>query len=228
MNERTHAGTQTLARGLNVLRAVAAARTGMTVQEVSESAGIHRTIASRILQTLSDYRLVARGSDGRYRGASGLVGLASGAYAALRQVSLPVIRQVADELESTMSLLVVEHDEAVALAVVTSAKARYRLVFAEGSRHPLDRGAAGVALSALAPAAPGEREVVTRAREQGWVQTFAEVEPGAYGVAVPLHGVDSHLRACLNLITYREDVAESAVPAMLRAAERIAQLTALE
>ena len=47
------------------------------------------------------------------------------------------------------------------------------------------------------------------------------VEPGAYGVAVPLAAAAGVPAACVNLITYREDVAASAAPALVRAARRI-------
>ncbi|MGV0688449.1 helix-turn-helix domain-containing protein, partial [Mycolicibacterium thermoresistibile] len=46
-------GSQTLARGLSALAAIAAAPTGLTVQQVADHVGAHRTIAYRLLATLS-------------------------------------------------------------------------------------------------------------------------------------------------------------------------------
>ena len=65
-------GSQTLARGLSALQLVATAPAGLTVQQVADHAGVHRTIAYRLLATLADFRLVAKGEDGRYRPAAGL------------------------------------------------------------------------------------------------------------------------------------------------------------
>ena len=55
----TAPGSQTLARGLNALQLVADAPSGLTVQQVANGVGVHRTIAYRLLATLSQFRLVA-------------------------------------------------------------------------------------------------------------------------------------------------------------------------
>ncbi len=52
-------GSQTLARGLNALQLVADAPSGLTVQQVADGVGVHRTIAYRLLATLAQFRLVA-------------------------------------------------------------------------------------------------------------------------------------------------------------------------
>ena len=92
---------------------------------------------------------------------------------------MPIMRELADELESTVALLVREGEEVVAIAVATPTKAAYHLAFRTGSRHPLGRGSAGICLLSALPARPGERPEVTRARTQGFAVSKGEVEPGA-------------------------------------------------
>ncbi|MEU5506097.1 IclR family transcriptional regulator [Streptomyces fungicidicus] len=217
-------GSQTLARGLLTLEAVAGQPQGLTVQDVAQRLGVHRTIAYRILVTLADFRLVVRTSDGRYRAGSGMVTLARGYAAGIREAALPVLRRTADELGATVALIAAEGDEQVAVAVVEPQTVNYHLGYRVGSRHPLGVGAAGLALSSLRLPAPGEPAGAAEVRERGYARTFGEIEPGAYGVAVPLHTADPGLHLCVNLITTREDVAGGAVPAMLRVAEEIAAL----
>lgn len=224
MAQQGQGGAQTLARGIAALRAVVESPDGITAQELADRLDVHRTIAYRILVTLAESALIARGDDGRYRGAAGLLPLAAGAYAAFVRAAVPVLRTVAEETGATSSLLVAQGGEAVALAVLAPETARYRIVFAEGSAHPLDRGAAGHALSALTPATPSEASAVAEVRERGYAMTFAEVEPGAYGVAVPVVRPEIAAPLCLNLITFRRDVAEAAVPAALAAARSLAAL----
>ncbi|NHC23381.1 helix-turn-helix domain-containing protein [Nocardioides sp. IC4_145] len=214
-------GTQTLARGLRALELVAQGRDGATIQEVSAQLDVHRSIASRLLATLAEARLVIRGADGRYRTGAGLAALATGIHATLRAAAEPVMRELAAELGATVSLLVDEGSEAVALAVIEPPASGYVLSFRSGSRHPLGRGSAGIALLAARPPSPGEADDVTAARERGYAATYGEVEPGAYGVAAPLASAEGVPTACLNLITYRPEVAESAAPVLLAAAERI-------
>ena len=94
---------------------------------------------------------------------------------------------LADDLGTTVSLLVAEGDQQVAIAVIVPTHVAYQLSFHEGSRYPLDRGAAGIALLASMPPRPGERDLVTMARQRGWVITHGEIEPNTYGLAVPVH-----------------------------------------
>lgn len=44
----------------------------MSIQEVAYHVGVHRTVASRMLNTLTAFGLVAKGNDGRYRSPAGL------------------------------------------------------------------------------------------------------------------------------------------------------------
>lgn len=214
-------GSQTLARGLRALEHVAGNPLGATIQDVSVELGVHRTIAYRILATLADFKLVTRSSDGRYRAGAGLTALAQGVSGGLREIAEPILRDLARDVDATVSLLVEEGDEAVAVLVLEPPHSSYRLTFRTGSRHPIDRGAAGVALLAGRPATIGEPDVVSLARGRGYALTMGEVEPGAYGVAAPLRGADGTPGACVNIITNRKDVAEAAVPRLLEAVRRL-------
>ena len=219
-------GSQTLDRGLRALELVAGSSGGLSVQEVAERLDVHRTIAHRLLATLTEHRLVTRGADGRFRAGGGLTALAQGVQGALRETAVPIMRELADELDSTIALLVREGEEAVAVLVVTPTTAAYHLAFRTGSRHPLGRGSAGICLLAALPPRPDEREAVTRARAQGFAVSKGEVEPGAHGLAVLLHEPGDAPAACINLITYRDDVMARAVPPMLDGAARINALLA--
>ncbi|MGA4856065.1 IclR family transcriptional regulator [Streptomyces koyangensis] len=218
------AGSQTLARGLLALELVAGQPRGMAVQDVAQHLGVHRTIAYRILVTLAEHHLVVRASDGRYRAGSGTVTLARGYAAGVREAALPVLRRTAEQLGATVALVTAEGNEAVAVAVAEPLSVNYLLSYRVGSRNPVGVGAAGLALAALRPPEPDESPEVTQAREQGYARTFGRIEPGAYGVAVPLHLVDPALHMCVNLITWREDVADASLPAMRAVAEEISGL----
>ena len=217
-------GSQTLARGLRALQLVAAAKGGLTIQQVADRIGVHRTIAYRVLSTLAQYRLVAKGEDGRFRTAAGLATLGASFDNNIRELSLPILRGLADEVGTTVSLLVAEGDQQVAIAVIEPTQVSYQLSFHEGSCYPLDRGAAGIALLASMPARPGERELVTRTREQGWVITHGEIEPGTYGLAVPVLRPPSSPHTCINLISHREDVVLRGRDAVVAAAERLSKI----
>jgi DNA-binding IclR family transcriptional regulator len=215
------AGSQTLARGLTALQMVAASATGLTVQELADRVGVHRTIAYRLLSTLAQFRLVAKGEDGRYRPAAGLAVLGASFDRNVRQLSQPTLRALADELGATVSLLVAEGDQQVAIAVIVPTQVAYQLSFHEGSRYPLDRGAAGIALLASMPPRPGERDLVVQARGRGWVMTYGEIEPNTYGLAVPVQRPAPSPPTCINLISHREDVVMRGKDAVIKAAQHL-------
>jgi DNA-binding IclR family transcriptional regulator len=217
-------GSQTLARGLTVLQVVATSRMGLTAQEVADHVGIHRTIAYRLLSTLAQFRLVAKGEDGRYRSASGLAVLGASFDNNVRQLSLPTLRGLADELGTTVSLLIAEGDQQVAIAVIVPSRVSYQLSFHEGSRYPLDRGAAGIALLASMPPRPEERDLVPLTRQQGWVITHGEIEPNTYGLAVPVRRRAPSPPTCINLISHREDVVLRGKDAAVAAANQLSEI----
>jgi len=217
-------GSQTLARGLTALEAVASSSAGLTAQQVADHIGVHRTIAYRVLSTLAQFRLVAKGEDGRYRPASGLAVLGASFDNNVRQLSVPTLRALADDLGTTVSLLIAEGDQQVAIAVIVPSRVSYQLSFHEGSRYPLDRGAAGIALLASMPPRPGERDLVPQTRKRGWVITHGEIEPNTYGLAVPVRRRPPSPPTCINLISHREDVVMRGKDAVVSAAEQLSEI----
>ncbi|ANI41155.1 IclR family transcriptional regulator [Mycolicibacterium vaccae 95051] len=197
---------------------MAGSPTGLTVGEVADEIGVHRTIAYRLLSTLAQFRFVAKGEDGRYRSAAALAVLGASFDNNVRQLCVPTLRALADELGATVSLLVAEGDQQVAVAVMVPTNVYYQLSFHEGSRYPLDRGAAGIALLASMAPRPGERELVQQTRQQGWVITHGEIEPNTYGLAVPVHRTAPSPPTCINLISHREDVVLNGRDAVIKAA----------
>ena len=133
---------------------------------------------------------------------------------------MPTLRTLADDLGATVSLLVAEGDQQVAIAVIVPTLVFYQLSFHEGSRYPLERGAAGIALLASMPPRPGERDLVPLTREQGWVITHGEIEPDTYGLAVPVRRRPPSPPTCINLISHREDVLLDGRDAVITAAKR--------
>lgn len=221
---RVRDGNQTFARGLQALLAIADSKDGLTVQQVSELLGVHRSIAYRLVQTLTDFDLATRRGDGAYIPGARLATLADAYHPRLRDAAGPVMHALANRLEATVSLFVEQGGTALAIAMVEPTNAAHHLAFRPGMRTPLTRGAAGYAILAAGPPAAGEPDEVAHAREHGYATSHAEVEAGQHAVAawIPMSG--SGTRACLNLITYRADVVDSAGPEMRQAADQVGRL----
>jgi DNA-binding IclR family transcriptional regulator len=116
----------------------------------------------------------------------------------------------------TAFLVVRDGDEALTLDVVEPRRTDVHVAYRPGTRHAVDRGAPGLALLAAAPAVPGERAEVTRARARGWATTRSEVLDGMAALAVP---VDARTAvAVLWLAAQRADVARTAAEVTAAAA----------
>ena len=120
---------------------------------------------------------------------------------------MPIMRELAEELESTVVLLVREGEEVVGDRRRRADK-RHRTTwpFAPAADTRWVAAPPVSACSRRCPPRPGERPEVTRARTQGFAVSKGEVEPGAHGLAVLIHQGGGAPGACLNLITYRDDV----------------------
>lgn len=174
--------SQTLARGLRVLRVLADNPDGLTVTELAGELATHRAGIYRLLTPLVAERLVAR-VEGRYALGLGLVELASAVQPELQEVAVRELRTLADETRATTALTVRDGAEAVVVAVVQPRSTPMHISYRPGLRHAIDRAAPGVAMLAAGPPLLGERPEVEETRRRGWSITSGELLPGATGVA---------------------------------------------
>jgi DNA-binding IclR family transcriptional regulator len=163
--------SQTLDRGLTLLAVLAESDSGRTVTELAAALGVARPVVYRLLATLEQHHLAHRAADGRARLGLGVLALAGRVQPLLRDAAAPVLRRLADDVGATAHLTVVDGSEALAVAVVEPMWSQLHVAYRVGSRHPLDRGAAGRAVLAA------------RAGQHAPVSSDGELQPDAHGVA---------------------------------------------
>ena len=174
--------SQTLDRGLRVLKLLADTDHGLTVTELAAKLGVNRTVVYRLLATLEQHSLVRRDLGGRARVGLGVLGLAHQVHPLLREAALPALRSLAEDIGATAHLTLVDGTEALAVAVVEPTWTDYHVAYRTGFRHPLDRGAAGRAILAgrgMQPTADGSSW--ERFAEDGLAQQAAPGEQGGPG-----------------------------------------------
>ncbi|SNT61957.1 DNA-binding transcriptional regulator, IclR family [Asanoa hainanensis] len=169
---------QTLDRGLRLLYLVADTPEGLTITEAAERLGVGRAVVYRLVGSLTSHGLVRRDGAGRLRLGAGVLHLARRAHSVVIEAALPSLRRLAEEVGATAHLTIAEGTEAVALAVVEPTWTAFHVAYRAGSRHPLARGAAGLAILAGRSGSPDP------------VTTVGELQAGAFGVAAPVLGVD--------------------------------------
>jgi DNA-binding IclR family transcriptional regulator len=187
--------SQTLDRGLRVLEAIATADEAPRIEDLASRIAVHRSIAYRIVRTLELHALIWRDSGGRCHPGDKLAQWARSNRTALEIVARPELTALADDLSMTAFVVVRFGNEAVTLDSVEPQRTTAHVAYRPGSRHPIDRGAPGLAILAGQAALPDERPEVTEARRRGWAYTTGEVVPGLASVATWVtdahHGVAS-------------------------------------
>jgi DNA-binding IclR family transcriptional regulator len=199
---------QTLDRGLRLLRLVADAPGGLTVTEAAGRLGVGRAVIYRLVGTLVEHGMIRRDGGGRLRVGLGLLQLARRAQPLVADAALPALRRLAEQVGATAHLTVAEGAEAVALVVVEPSWTTFHVAYRAGTRHALDRGAAGRAI------------LGGRRGEVGAVSTTGELQHGAYGVAAPVLGVEG-LEASVGVIALAPLDAAALGPQVVAAAEAV-------
>lgn len=140
-SEKTAAGSQTLARGLAALAMIGESDTPITVRELAERLGIHRSMVYRLVATLEQSGFVERTGGGELQIGIRLVGIARTAARDLQTVALPELLAAADELDATVFLAAYDGEAAVTLVSAEPRNAHAVVAQRPGSRHPIGRGA---------------------------------------------------------------------------------------
>ncbi|HSP53308.1 MAG TPA: helix-turn-helix domain-containing protein, partial [Cryobacterium sp.] len=138
-----------MSRGIRVLEILADADDALTIADVATALGVHRSIAYRILRTLEDHGVVVRDAAGAVRLGPRMAALARGVSRGLQTAALPELSSVANELGMTAFVSVLDRAEVVTLVSVEPRQAHATIAQRPGTRHPLGRGAPGIALQSL-------------------------------------------------------------------------------
>jgi DNA-binding IclR family transcriptional regulator len=206
--------SQTLERGLRLLRLLAAGSSrGATVSELAAGLESSRPAVYRLVATLSRYGMVHRDRDGKIRLGLGVLQLARAVHPLLRETAVPLLRELAEDVGATAHLTIADGDEALAVAVVEPSWTDVHVAYRVGSRHPLDRGAAGIAILR----ARGSNRV----GRGPYVMTEGELQPGARGVAAPVLGVPE-VEASVGVVALGGLDAAVAGPRVVKAAAALA------
>jgi DNA-binding IclR family transcriptional regulator len=199
----------TLERGLALLQAVADADTeAPSISDLAATIGASRAAVYRLLVPLQARGLVRR-EGSRVRLGLGVLRLAANVLPQLRVAAQPALRALAEQVGATAHLTVADGSEAQAVAVVEPSWTAYHVAYRVGSRHPVQRGAAGKAISLPPDGRP-------------WVATTGELQPGAYGVAAPVRGVPG-LRASVGVVALEKLDPDAVGRQVVRAAEAVAE-----
>jgi DNA-binding IclR family transcriptional regulator len=215
---------QTLSRGIHVLELVSRSATGLQIAEIANALVVHRAIAYRLVATLEEHLLVVRDAEGRICIGGGIVALSERYQPQLRAAAQPILRSLAEDSGGTAFLCIAQGDECVAIEVAEPEKPLLKVSYRVGSRHPVTRGAAGLAIAMQRPPRRDDSEDLQRARRDGFALTRGQLQEGAIGVAAPLarsgrSGLSAE--ACIGVVAMHSLDTRSATAAVLSHRDRL-------
>lgn len=239
---------QSLARGLEVIRAFEHARPTLSITEVARLTNISRAAARRCLYTLAELGYVA-GSDGIYELTPRILSLGYAYLSAmpLARIAQPVLERVSDRLHESCSIAVLDGDEIVYVARAATQRilsiglgvgsrlpayctSMGRMLLAYLSDSDLDAYLARVHLERHTPHTITDRSVLRkelqRVRTSGYVVVDQELEMGLRSIAVPVKQPDGRAVASINVGAHaaradRQMMVKTYLPVLLEAASEI-------
>lgn len=220
-------GSQTLDRGLRALEVLADASTPLSIAELADALGIHRSNAYRLLRTLEERRFVVRDDGGLIRLGPRIAALAHGVAPDLHSAATPALTMLAHDLGMTAFLTVLDGEHIITLASIEPANVDASIARNPGVRHPWDRGAPARAIESSLSAAertsafgdPEFHEAALDARRLGYALSSSEVIDGVTSVAVPLR-ITGEPPAAIAIVHFRRPDPLSEVVSRLKQAAR--------
>jgi len=215
------------------------------LKQIAQQTGLHPSTAHRILAAMSADRLVDRVEPGAYRLGLRLLELGNlvKSRISVRELALPVMRELHAQTGETVNLSVRHDDEIVYVERTSSGRSAMRVVHVIGARAPLHVTAAGklflledgrpqlreyaarTGLEALTPNSLTNVEAIERALGEsarlGYATDNEEAELGVRCVAAGVYSDDGHLEAALSISAPSDRMKANWGELVREAAERI-------
>ena|SRR5436190_17653234 len=217
------------------------------LKQIAQYTGLHPSTAHRILAAMTADRLVDRVEPGSYRLGMRLLelGVLVRSRISVRELALPMMRELHSQTGETVSFSVRHDDEIVYVERTSSGRSAMRIVHMIGARAPLHVTAAGKLFlleegfgklrdyakrTGLAPhtrnslsGLPGLERELERVQRQGWATDNEEFEIGVRCVAAAVRDESGLQIAALSISTPADRMKSSWGALVREAAERISR-----
>jgi DNA-binding IclR family transcriptional regulator len=238
---------QVIERMMRLLDVLAQHPEPLGLKQVAQYTGLHPSTAHRILSAMAADRLVDRIEPGSYRLGMRLLELGNlvKSRISVRELALPIMRELHAQTGETVNLSVRHDDEIVYVERTSSGRSAMRVVHAVGTRAPLHVTAAGKLFlleegfprlrdyakrTGLSPhtrntfaSVPLLERELERIQRQGWATDNEEIEIGVRCVAAGIRDDAGRLIAALSISTPADRMKPQWGPLVRETAERISR-----
>ena len=238
---------QVIERQMRLLEVLAQHPEPLGLKQIAQYTGLHPSTAHRILAAMSADRMVDRVEPGSYRLGMRLLELGNlvKSRISVRELALPLMRELHSQTGETANLSVRHDDEIVYVERTSSGRSAMRVVHVIGARAPLHVTAAGKLFlleegfarlrdyakrTGLAPqtantltSAPALERELERIQRQGWATDNEEAEMGVRCVAAGIRDDGGVLVAALSLSTPADRMKVQWGPLVKETADRVSR-----
>lgn len=214
---------ESVERALSIIEAFSAKDAELTLAQLSEETGLYKSTILRLCKSLERFGYIVRKPSGKFRIGPSLWRLGS-LYSRsfeLSEIIRPELRILVDETSETATFYVREGNDRVCLYREVSPHP-LRFDLDEGSRLPMDRGAAAHVLRAYSEDARPEDHAI---RQAGYVISNAERSPEVTAVAVPVFKRSGDMRGAIGVsapsFRFDHDACRRAIGSLTSAATRL-------
>lgn len=200
--------SQTLSRGLDVLKLLASSPHPRTPAQLAAELGLSRTIIYRLVGTLVEHGLVRRAPDGTVGISAGALVLTQHVLGSVREATRDILEDLAREAAATAHFCVADGDDVLAVAVVEPPFTTFHVAYRVGARTARGQGALGEAIEAAGHS------------ETGLFESEGRLVPGAHGIVAALPGLPGPAAAVGVVTLVGQETADMA-EAVRRAAVRL-------
>jgi len=246
-NDEHKSPIQVIDRMMRLLEVLAQHPEPLGLKQISQYTGLHPSTAHRILSSMSADRMVDRVEPGSYRLGMRLLELGNlvKSRISVRELALPMMRELHAQTGETANLSVRHGDEIVYVERTSSGRSAMRVVHVIGTRAALHVTAAGKLFlledgfarlrdyakrSGLAEHTRNTLSSITllekdleRIQRQGWASDNEEAEIGVRCVAAGIRDDGGSLVAALSLSTPADRMKVQWGPLVKETAERISR-----
>jgi DNA-binding IclR family transcriptional regulator len=182
LRSKAPAGTQTLARGIQIVEFLLRADHSQRPADIARATGIQRSAVYRLLHELEHHSYVAREADTkRYTVGSGLVAIASLVFnkVDIRRFARPAMEELGQQTQETISLHVRRGTKRICIDVVPSPQPISRVVLI-GETLPVYAGPTGKAI--LAYVEGGDRKSLLTQAVRDAATSMSELQSVLEGI----------------------------------------------
>lgn len=171
-------------RALAILNCFSQEQNRLSLKQLAEQTGFYKSTILRLSGSLERYGYLVRQGNGNYHLGPALIALGETARDSfdIGAIVRPVLEELRDQFNESVAYYTLSGDMRICL-YRANAKRAIRHQLDEGTRLPLDKGAAGRILLAYSGREGVPYEQI---RQQGWYRSLGERDPEVASVGVPI------------------------------------------